>query len=77
MNAIQSGLDKAKCKFSAINFAVDTATYERTNRCKTTDRSRTYLDATCIYIESVFISHGDSGGVPVLLGCEAEAVDTQ
>ena len=43
MNAIESGLDKTKCKFSA-NFAFDAATYERTNRCKTTDTSRTYLD---------------------------------
>ena len=38
--------DKTKCKFSAINVAFDTATYERKNRCKTTDMSRTYLDAT-------------------------------
>ena len=27
-------------------FSFDTATYERTNRCKTTDKSRTYLDVT-------------------------------
>ena len=27
-------------------FAFDTATYERTNRCKTTDMSLTYLDVT-------------------------------
>ena len=32
MNAILSGLDKQMCKCSA-NFAFDTATYERTNRC--------------------------------------------
>ena len=46
MNAIQSGLYKTNCKCSA-KFAFATATYERTNRCKTTDMSRTYLDVTC------------------------------
>ena len=47
MNAIESGLDKTKCTFSA-NFAFDAATYaQRKNiRCKTTDMSRTYLDVT-------------------------------
>ena len=40
------GLDKTMCKFWA-NFAFDTATYERTNRSKTTNMSRTYLDITC------------------------------
>ena len=44
MNAIYSGLDKKKCKFLA-KFAFDTAMYEWTNRCKTTDMSVTYLDA--------------------------------
>ena len=35
------------CTFSA-KFAFDTtATYERTNRCKTTNVSRTHLDITC------------------------------
>ena len=45
MNAIYSGLNKTKCTFSA-NVAFDTAKYERTNCCKTTDMSITYLDAT-------------------------------
>ena len=51
------------------NFAFDTATYERTNRCKATDMSITYLDVTCAEsgLESPPFSQMSSMGFVTLL----------